>query len=1260
MRNIEYKQILKKRHLNSLLLFIILLGINKSFAQESRDEVTPQQTPFNTGNSIDGWVQGSVNEPTGKVNFSIPLTSIGSRDVSYSVALGYNGQIAFDQGQYTNKYAPTSSVGVGFSLAIPKIVVDNKGTATKEDDTFYLQDGSVNSKLFCSSKYIPTTPGNEIWSFKSEKHSNHKIEYIPARHEIRVGQLMRFSVDQWVITTSEGIKYTYGAENNDRENMVAWGNWIGSSMETGGSKETIVWNVSKIKDQWNNHLNFEYEKQESSIGGIAQTEASYIKKIVSSTGEILEFTYANKVNEYYEPHTEVSEPDAYQERYEKRFLDYISAYNSNDDLMYTYDLTYFVEENNGSNDKKRYLQSIVQQNANGDFLPGQSFEYYLSGDFKGGIKKINYPLGGSATYKYKNQYLFTNSGNRYSGSRVSNDGYEYVSMVVKNKYSLKFLRSNETEGGKHTFKIIRSFWNGSSWKENEFIFRKKMPYWFNDLRSVFSEDFYGFIYKDGSNVTLDLFHLESDGHTWDHYQRSNIFTGGDMPSFLKGEKFVAIGTLREGPLYTYTWLSNKDLWDARTIQQDFGWYRYGATNNYIVTLDTDGKRDPNGPPIKLDQYAFHYLSIEENNTDPKWVSRDWTSFLRGKINQTDKDRPNNWFSSNSYVGFVGENNPELFIRWNKDYSPIEPDDVLGRFNDNLSMTTTYTGMALMNGRTLKPARFNGVSWTVGENFPLVATYPGNAIGIDKIQYDQDRSHEPVGYAVYDPNFNTWRRNDAYTQKNRFAPREVHAINSEFMIHGNNVSLFTNDDQFPTLDHTFSLENLFCYSDGTNHGFVDLGTIEDLGGAASIDKVKGLYLSIDKRNNSLQKTYFNDEYNMSGPRSFAGITPFLSRTSMWLRSASYTNEDENYVFNNYLYRIINNKTKQAVYDKVIEWIEIDNNEGEIRKTKYTYSDAQPTPDNSVTFYGQVTVDNKGYGTASVGKIISKYNNGSKDQRLAGLLLEKTTKNTANNTVAYQKNNWRVINNNGVTKLYNDGQESETFFNNNSISNSNTVSYNSTYHLPNKREQKNSSGQIEKQTTSFAHDQYDFMKDNNFIGTPYEIKSYVDNNLVSVSRTIWKQDDNNKIYPYQTWSGPSTESLRLSSEITRMNTHGQVEESNNGLGQYQVVIYGYNYRYPIASISNARYNDVINNLDVTVQALQTLNNASLKTELSKLYSKLPNAMIEVSIYDIEGKLLEKLDNRRESSNFFYDEFDRLDYSTDHNNKVVKKNIYNYKSE
>ncbi len=448
---------------NTLILLVTLVSISL-YSQDPIDIVTPRQSSFNAGQDIEGLVQNSVNEPTGKATFSIPIESISARAVSYDVAITYNGQSSFDIGSFTNKYAPTSPVGVGFNLFIPKIVVDNKNTATREDDEFYLQDGANNTKLHCiqRNELGVFETGDIIWEFQAENYVPWKIRYFKSSKDYVNAVLTEIPLDFWIITNDQGVDYLYGQNHNNRENIVAWGNWIGNSNKPGRSKETIVWNLSTIRDQWNNNIRFEYEKQESTVGGVSQTEAAYLKKIISSTGENVVLTYEDKdPSEYYEPHKEKAEPDAYQERYEKRYLQNVTSYHSDNSLSYSYNFTYSLINNSSSTDKKRYLASVTQENANGEFLPSQKFEYYTSGEFKGGIKTIIYPMGGTVTYEYKNKFLFNNIPNNYVDNSPTNVGFNFYAIATKENYTLTLLKSeNPVSDGKHQFRVVRQWWNG--------------------------------------------------------------------------------------------------------------------------------------------------------------------------------------------------------------------------------------------------------------------------------------------------------------------------------------------------------------------------------------------------------------------------------------------------------------------------------------------------------------------------------------------------------------------------------------------------------------------------------------------------------------------------------------------------------------------------------------------------------------------------------------------------------------------------------
>ncbi len=1248
----------KDQHINILdaIYFLGLLALfiipTKNYGQESVDISTPQLSNFNSGQNIEGFIQNSINEATGKVAFGVPIASISARGVAYNVSLTYDGKSSFDIGRYTNKYNPTSIVGVGFSLPISKIMVDNKGTATKEDDDFYLQDGNSTKLLGTKKNNVGNTEGKIVWEFQTEKYVPWKIKYYKAEKFYLNGVLTERPLDYWIVIDDKGTEYIYGETQNSRENMVAWGNWIGNSKKNGGSKETIVWSLSTIKDQWNNNIKFEYELQENFVGNIKQTEASYIKKITSSTGEKIRFNYSEKSeSEFYEPHKEAPEPDAFQERYEKKYLQNIITYNGAGGLMYTYNFTYTLANNSSSQDKKRYLFSITQENKNGESLPNQKFEFHTTGKFKGGIKKIIYPMGSSVTYNYEDKALFNNTPN----STPNYPDYNYYSILTKDNYTLMLLKSKKPiTDGKHRFMVVRNSWNGQSWNRHTFILpyliRDTFPVtgvWLENLQSVFEEEYYGFLHQEGTQVRLNLFHLQPDGKNWYHETTSLDIRAG-KPTFISSDEFVAIGEHHRGKIHLYRW--NNKGWEKRIINQGVGQYYYAATNNFILSLDRDGGEDGGQDmitgKIHEDNYYIHYLDINK-----KWQTKSWSEAIDHHLYGVNGE---GYFYPNNVMSGFAYNDHKFLLRWDENYNVLEPDTFKETGINTNPIIATYSGMFTHQNwfyqHALSYARFNGVNWNFFKLPPSSSYYAKPSYGEDFATFQNHDNKKRTGYVLYDPNIDTWQYTnglnsyDPYSSNNKLT-----AMAGDFLIAGNQIYNFSNTSLFPIANQTLPYSNVFSHTDGANHGFVELSSITTSGSSASGTFQKGMYIYVNKENNSITTTDVGKRYHMAGPTSFAGRTPFISSKSLWLKSES---------FRDYLYRIIDNKINNYVRDIVVDKIEINNGNGEIRETLYSYDFPNSTINNDATFYGNVTVENKGYGTSSIGTIVKKYNNGEKDIQMAGLLLEEFVKNTEGITKSYSKNTYSKYNILDGYTIKQTKQENTMFFDGAKITNSIETSFINEFYLPVRTKRTNSKGQIEETYTKYGFSQYSEMKNKNFLSQPYQVITLVDGKTVSVQRTKWV-DKNGKIHASETWAGDSLTELRKISEVTKINDFGQAIETSNGWGQYESLLYGYGYKYPIATISNSRYDDVINSLDVTETALQNLNNPNLKSELLKLYDRLPNTMVKASLYDAEGNLTNQINERQREIKRTYDNFNRLDFISDHNDNVLKKNIYNYGS-
>ncbi|GAB1856048.1 hypothetical protein MHTCC0001_08830 [Flavobacteriaceae bacterium MHTCC 0001] len=1271
------------------LLFIVILIFEISYSQEGFDPGTPTNAPFQLGSDIQGTIQNSVNEVTGKVTFTAPLASIASGSTSYVMSLSYNGQASFKNGQQINKYNPTGIAGVGWGFSTPKIMVDHKSTGTREDDDFYLIDGVTNSKLLCINK--KQVNAEDIWEFQMEKYAPWVIQYHVGRQDFDLdsqGNLVPvyITLDYWSVVKEDGVNYYFGSNDTttqSKETTIVWGNWIGSSKQQGGSEHTIVWNLSRIKDQWENALDFEYELTEVvQSGSSMQTEASYLKKVTSSKGASIQLTYAVKTgNEFYEPHTEMSEPDAYPERYEQKYLQSVSSYNNDNILLSTFNLSYQLNGTGGNT--KRYLTSLAQtvyNNGSNETLPAQTFEYHYTGDFKGGIKKAIYPTGGSVTYNYKKKELFNNTADLYASSFNWPSGYSIHSKIVKDTYTLYLLRTNNPyAGGKYRFKIFRFWWNGLAWTHNEFTFPHLIdePDHWNpllDFYTVFGENFYGFTYDKGTSADVYLFHLADNGRSWDYYTSTSRTIGNGYPYFVSGKDFVSLGGKYNGKLHTYVW--NGDSWNYKEINQGTGEYFMAAANNFILSLD---ERDSSNTVDMVtgathsDYYYIHYLDAQKI-----WQTKSWSAGADPYINDIwiTQTSPGNaaLFPSNSIAGLVAKDNPELLLRWDANYNLISVDNVLGTHNDfsliagvDNSMFTIYHHLTK---RPNKTARFNGVGWV--EEWP---TDPGVhsyiEFGMDLFSY-ADNTGNGRKYYNYNPNTNSWQSGyvslpNLSHMPPHTSPNYVTSINQDFIQIGH--KLFKKSTSGGNLFAEIGSLNNYAVNQSRSDGLFHTFVLE--GGNPSDFTERGKFYYIDKSDGILKYISQNEiKYPTRNiGAKFGGHLPFISpnsiclvstneSTNLWnqLRSISHTN----------LHRIIDDKINNQVYDIVVNHIDINDDNGNIRKVQYTYNQPQSAPDNSATFYGEVTIENKGIGNGNIGKVVKVFNNGAEDLAMVGLPLQVLTIDTNNKLVKRNTMTWRKFTKtyqNGVHDFYNSyyirstASKEELFFvDSPTIVNTTTNTYNS-IGLQKASTNSDSNGRTVVQETSYAYNEYNFLNAKNMLAFPSVKTTRVSGSLVNVERSNWVEV-NGKAYITENWSGPSFIDLRLNSRITDVEgTTGNVLESTNGNGLYKCVLFGYDNLYEVATISNAKYQDVINQLDVTYTQLQNLSAASLKTELLKLYDRLPNASISLSFYDANGRITSTVDNREQEAFVYYDTLGREDYITDAEGNVLEKKMYHF---
>lgn len=1271
------------------ILFILFSIVSYStFGQNSpaNDIIIPEQSPFSVGEgSIQGAIANSVEEVTGKVVTAVPIANIDARTISYPVALSYNGHSVFKQAQYLNQHRAQSSVGIGWSLSTPKIVADHKGTATREDDTFYLVNGSSPNKLICTNRVViefPTT-GNSYFEFQTEQYVPYKVRYKISNIDIVNSNYVTTVHDYWEVIDDKGVVYTYGNTSNTREDVIAWGNWIGDSKNvTGASRHTTGWNLSKIEDQWGNNLNFAYDKVEQGINttGPLHTEATYVSQISSSTGGKIVFNYDDKTAlEYYEPHREQVEPDAYQEQYEKKYLTTINTYDRSDQLVYTYELDYdYVLKALG--DRKQYLKSVIQKDNNGSALPSQEFEYYTAGVFAGGLKTVSYPTEGSLTYNYEEKTTFDSTSpsivveepvaSGYNKNFGTYSGNDYA-LLVKIDGELTHNNSIVNFG----FKVISDYWTGQKWNRSEFVFPDPIGigeyldiYTPDNLKFVAGKDFYAFLSFDRSTNlgNVFLFHKEKNGVDWKltKYLNLPIDSGSENfpnenPVLMSGEGFVAVGENRGGELFTF--ILNGDGWNYELISQGAGQFYYGANNNFIIALD---EKDPGNSGADMitsvtahpDNYYIHYIDATK-----QWRTKSWSATVDNNFTYVlGTNEPSYLYPSNSMAGFMADNNPEYIMRWNDNYDLIAMDDELGSYTDTqplipvmnnvFNLVETYDLSNTLR-RPVKSIGFDGSTWGFKDFSSINEAYVIGLSVNSVISGDGPIVSYQALYHQYDSNNHQWSSSSVGTVQTSLKA----SFARDFFVINNQAYKVDNLGGYSSLGQV-SPFGIFGSFDGNGSSSIYTDYRDSSTSPTSFYRT---FISLDKSDNSLNTTILpGNTYNQ-------GWSP------NWLGGARGAMSDNVFMVDWAFKRIIDGEINKVIKNNVVSSIEIDNNKGEVRKIQYTYNDSHTLPNDQSTFYGEVIVENKGLGSGNNGKVIKYFKKGDEDIREAGLPVKVVIKDKNDVVKNESETEWDTYIKHYIMGLESLGlsyhlrpkKQIERVKLNGLNVVSETQSIYNTEGLLVQTVRSNSEEESESTIIKYGYDTAasgvsTILENKNMLSFPYQTLSTIDGTSVSVEQSDWT-NEGSKYYINKNQSGVDLSTLRVNSEITKVDTKGNIQESHNGLGSYKTVLYGYNDFYPVATITNAEFDDVVNELSVSYAQLQNLNSAALESELLSLYAQLPTAIININLYDDQGRIIKSFDAREESINFYYDSFGRLDYTTDSNDKVIRKIQYNFAS-
>ncbi|MEM7551408.1 MAG: DUF6443 domain-containing protein, partial [Bacteroidota bacterium] len=774
-----------KKQYSLFIIFVYLFALNAISlrSQNSTLGKAPEGGGFSAGSDILGNIQQSVNLFNGQATFPVTLASVPSYgNLSLNVSLLYNSNGVIDQVDIWNNEAPTSSVGLGWSLNTSKIIVDNKQTGTRDDDDYYLVDGG-------SSNPMIRIGGTSTYDdFVLQNYQFWTIRFYP-------------SDEKWVIKREDGSTAIYGDKFSGRntiEHIVKWGNWIGSSAVTANQQnQGVAWNLSSIEDLWGQQIRYAYDLEENRVSntpgtGLFATEASYLLYIEDDIGQRVDLVYGDKEPaEFVEPHTEKTEPDAYQERYEKRFLDEVIVKNEYGTIIQKVDLVSNVRTS--WTYQKRLLDEIRVLASNNELLSTTKYEYNETGSYKGAIDKIVSNDGSEVAYSYST-YTIPNS-NRQLNITAPN-GYHEPKAYIGQDYVVVLWRQmqNNNPGGHEddprNVKLKLYQWNGK-WEEISSVESTLTGVrQYNDVRAESFEfypwtefhvslqrDHFSILYKDFSQNSYDLlaFHRNNtDNKTWYSNTLLTNTVFGERSVLLSGEDFIVAGDYNAHLTpnnHVFVWQGK--AWRTNDLIQSSGNRSdYSAGANYFMEHSSDGL---NIPLNEDDIIKFHFL-----NKRKEWV----TSLIPNDI-EVDTDHSegifkpegspySSWHSAPSFAVVLADDNPGYIYDWNEDYTgwrrfgPIEnlADNAYTQLTGNnmfLSANPLFykrpSDVRLFDGLELTVSafelgRYNGLEWKFFDNtlFPYVSTQfditAGPSTAVASFTTEDSDAH---GIAYFNPN-----------------------------------------------------------------------------------------------------------------------------------------------------------------------------------------------------------------------------------------------------------------------------------------------------------------------------------------------------------------------------------------------------------------------------------------------------------------------------------------------------------------------------
>ncbi len=735
-----------------------------------------------------GRIARSVNCFRGDVNLPWQFVDLeGLNDIAISLTAFYASNLG-NSALSSNAYAPTSILGLGWSLPLSRVVVQRKTTASPLDGIYYLEyEGQMHLLI-----WVGESDQGESLRFAVKQEPLWIIEYTPKS-------------ETWTLFHENGNRSIFGGapETGALEYGILWDNWAGGAStvtDPAPSQYVVAWNLAKTQTVWGNWLRFSYLADNVSVGGTAgasYTRGSYLSLVEDLLGQGILLDYCDKKSfEYVPPHQSAdgSPNPAYQDRYGTKALHAIDVCtNFADDgglgrevvqrLEFDYDFRDLARKDK-EHFKKRLLVAIRDIRAGAARSPAVRFDYNAAKSLRpGALRQVIFPEGANSTYMYRQIPLGEANEWFRKNMPVRTPLAGSTPRVWHGPDYLVILWHDETRAAS----IVQVFSQGGTWSK----WQCEVPGNLNlgDVRAAFGAEIFALYMAPKSPSGEQRLHLfrrkQYQFGNWDHDTESvevNRSIKADETSLAIGVDFVVFNVGGTTTVHRFTYDRVTEKWCGESLDRStasnvavaaFGYYYiagyYEATSGSL-------------------QYHIFYRDRSgrwrEGQVGPVSSNVQWLAEYAGSL----------WALAGNFAVATfyerGIDRPKLhFLWWDASFEVIGA----GPSDGDTSSSAVY-GSTVANGKYVY--RFDAGSWKEWNFGPGSANY---AYGED-FAIRVSATGE-VSIAAYDPTDKDWspERRPSVDSPNLFAPtfsERIATIGQTILRRGPAAGAWTNIGELP--------------------------------------------------------------------------------------------------------------------------------------------------------------------------------------------------------------------------------------------------------------------------------------------------------------------------------------------------------------------------------------------------------------------------------------------------------------------------------